>query len=54
MMDYIDYMLEIDEQRRSGDDELDAAGMSEIMARITAATELAAKKICQDKPFREF
>ena len=51
MMDYIDYMLDLDEQRRSGDDELDAVSLLDVMLRITAATELAAKKICKDEPF---
>ena len=52
-MDYIDYMLSLQE-RRLIDEELDAVSMVEVMARITAATEIAAKKSCHDKPFLEF
>ena len=53
MMDYINFILDLQAQR-SIDEELDAASISEVMARITAATEIAAKKICQNKPFLEF
>ena len=52
-MDYIDFMLDLQE-RRSIDEELDAVSMVEVMARVMAATEIAAGKICQDKPFVEF
>jgi hypothetical protein len=55
MMDYIDWMIAQDEQRRgSGDDGLDAVDMLDVIMRVTAATEIAAGKICQDKPFVEF
>jgi hypothetical protein len=54
-MDYIDFMLDLQERRRgSGDDELDAVDMLDVIMRVTAATEIAAGKICQDKPFVEF
>jgi len=53
VMDYIDFMLDLQE-RRSIDEELDAVSMVEVMARVMAATEIAAGKICQDKPFVEF
>jgi hypothetical protein len=54
MMDYIDFMIDLQE-RRSIDEELDAVSMVEVMARITAATEIAMSKIAESQDsFVEF
>jgi hypothetical protein len=46
MMDYIDFMLDL-QDRRSIDEDLDAISMVEVMAMVTAATEIAMSKIAE-------
>jgi hypothetical protein len=46
MMDYIDFMLDL-QCRRSIDEDLDAVSMVEVMARVMDATEIAMSKIAE-------